>query len=88
MVQVLTVSAQTAAYAADAVKQPARAPRSKFIEDAMHVFKKDDADSEELYLHISSNVSDSTSSAINMRSRDQEAATATLKETIAAYETF
>lgn len=71
------------------MNKPSRTPRSKFVEDSMRIFKKDDADSEELYLHISSNVSDATSSAINlMREREQQEPGASLQETIEAYEKF
>lgn len=89
MVQVVTVSANTAAYAADAMRQPRRVSRSAYVEENKKAVDPK-ADTEEIPVaHIGSPVSDSTSSALNFLSAGQQPKrSTTLKATLDAYESF
>lgn len=89
MVQVVTVSAQTAAYVSDAMRTPARVSRSKFVEENKRSVdtqvEKEDVQS----AHIGATVSEGTSSALNFLSAGQQPKRQnSLKATLDAYESF
>lgn len=89
MVQVITVSANTAAYVADAVKTPARVSRNKFVEENRRSVEGDPPPDEVQAAHVSAAISESTSAALNfLASGHDHKRGATLKETIDAYESF
>ncbi len=89
MVQVITVSANTAAYVADAMKTPQRVPRSKFVEENRRTVENDPKTEEVQSAHIAASVSESTSSALNFLTAGQQPKRGTtLKATLDAYESF
>ncbi|SMC81993.1 hypothetical protein [Rhizobium sp. RU36D] len=89
MTQVVTVSAHTAAYVAEAMKTPPKVSRSTHVKETRKSVDKE-APSEDIYTaQISATVSDSTSSALKfMTGGHQSKQNASLQATLEAYESF
>lgn len=89
MVQIVSVSANTAAYVAEAAKQPVRPSSKRFVEETMRPFRSESEEEQELSLNVTANISDATASALNlMTSGHRNPNQQTLQEAIEAYEKF
>lgn len=91
MVQVVTVSANTAAWAADAMKTPIRVSRAKFVEQNQRAVEPE-AEKEALNTApVAATVSEATSSALNFLTAghdEKSKSNNTLQQTLDAYESF
>ena len=86
MTQVVTVSAQTAAYAMEPVKPPQRVSRATYVEEHTRVLAQQAALSEDLRLRALVNVVQPPALALYfLTSTQARYEQATLKETIEAY---
>lgn len=87
MTQVVSVSANTAAYAMEAVKPPQRTPRSSFVEETIRAFAENAANGEDFKLRALVNVVQPPALALYFLTASQtKTEQATLKETLEAYE--
>ncbi|MCJ8239324.1 hypothetical protein [Peteryoungia algae] len=86
MTQVVTVSAQTAAYAMESVKPPQRASRASYVEEHTRMLAQQAAQSEDLQLRaLVAIVQPPALSLYFLTSTQQQFEQATLQETIEAY---
>ncbi|MFA7416718.1 MAG: hypothetical protein WC048_19805 [Rhizobium sp.] len=87
MTQVVSVSANTAAYAMEAVKPPQRTPRGSFVEETIRAFAENAAASEDFQLRALVNVVQPPALALYFLTATQtKTEQATLKETLEAYQ--
>lgn len=86
MVQVVTVSAHTAAYAAEAAPRPARTSRKSHVEDSMKAVVNNAADGDDAWTNGPANIVQASTLSLDFLSANQSRhQSAPLREIIDAY---